>query len=147
MKTSKMVFSLIISVMLMVCLFSGVVEGSEVDPSTDLTEALLYWQEQALLLRQEIVLLRTENERLSTENKALRLTLNDAEALMLSLRVDLEKMNSLRLQAETSLSIAIAEIEQLELTIKKLSGARFGLIFGAVYNGSFGGLAGVTVSF
>ena len=147
----KKIISVMIIVITMVFLFPAVVVA---DPAADLAEALVYWQEQALLLRQENEVLRVENTRLTSENKALRLTLGDAEALIWSLRADLnamainvEKMNSLRLQAENALSLAIIEIEKLELTIKKLSGARFGLIFGAVYNGSFGGLAGVTVSF
>ena len=95
-----------------------------------------------------------ENTRLTTENKALRLTLGDDEALIWSLRADLnnmainvEKMNSLRLQAENALGLAIIEIEKLELTIKKLSGVRFGLIFSATFDGGFGGIAGVTISF
>ena len=141
----------IIAVLVMVFLFPTVVVAG---PTEDLTEALVYWQEQALVLKQENEVLRVENTRLSTENKALRLTLGDAESLIWSLRADMnelalnvEKMNSLRLQAENALSLAIIEIEKLELTIKKLSGARFGLIFGATYNGSFGGLAGVTVNF
>lgn len=129
-------------------------DGIVNDPSADLATNLVYWQEQAVALAAENKILKTDNERLKQENKWLNEDLADADMLILDLRANIndlaikvEQMNSLRIQAENALSLANITIKNLEETIKKLSGVRFGLLIGATYDGGFGGMAGITINF
>ena len=100
------------------------------------------------------LLFRVENERLSAENEALKADLKDADKTIYELRevindmaLQNEKMNSLRVQAESDLNTALEQIKILEELVRKLSGPRFNAIVGATYtNGEYGVMAGVTMS-
>ena len=150
----KKAFFIILTLLVMAVLIVVAANVVNADPNLDLAESLAYWQEQAVALMTENTLLKVENERLTKENKWLQEDLVDADMLILDLRANIndlaikvEQMNSLRLQAENALSLANITIKNLEETIKKLSGIRFGLLFGATYNGNFGAIAGVTINF
>ena len=124
------------------------------DPTSDLAEAVTYWQEKAVEASGELNLLRAENQRLSTENTALKADLKDADKTIYELReiindmaIQNEKTNSLRIQAENDLNTVLEQVKVLEEAIKKLSGPKFGALIGATYtNGEYGLMAGVTVS-
>ena len=56
------------------------------DPTSDLAEAVTYWQEKAVEASGELNLLKAENGRLSAENTALKADLKEADKTIYELR-------------------------------------------------------------
>lgn len=108
------------------------------DPIVDLTEAVAYWQEQAVQLAVERDRLEDELARLTEERNVL---LEDRAMLeVIAERLQSERDEAmglaraegkLRQDAERDIELAMDTIESLHAAIKRLAGPRFGIILGA----------------
>ena len=124
-----------------------------VEPISDLTDAVIYWQELALQLKTENEQIKAENKELKTENQLLKEDLAAADTLIIELKDNVSEIaqtareaEKLRIQADQDLKEALSQIKILEAAIKKLTGPRFSALIGATYeSGTYGLMAGITI--
>jgi len=103
----------------------------------------------------ELEMLTARYQEVLEENKALKEDLKSAELVMLELNsivhkmnLELEKSNSLRLQAELSLEISLSQISALEKAQKDNSKLKVSLMLGGIYHmNKLGAFAGFSISF
>ncbi len=136
--TRGSVFLLVIILLLIV--MPGFAEAVT-DPIVDLTDAVSYWQEQAVQaaierdkLRAQVTQLEGERDRLLADRAALEEIVTRLQAERNEALDNARAEASLRQQAEHDLEIAIGTIKSLEQALKRLAGPRFGVIMGATYD-------------
>lgn len=116
----------VLMAMLLVLMASFAVAAFQTSPIEDLTDAVAYWQEQAILAAVERDRIMDELVRITAERD-----------MLLADRATLEDIVR-RLQSERNDAIQNANSEallrqQLEIALMKLAGPRFSVIIGATY--------------
>ena len=139
MRTRLMPVLLVLTILL--ALAAPGLMAAAVDPIRDLTEAVAYWQEQAVLAVVERDRAQEELARVTGERDALLQDRATLEGIVGRLQDERNRAMdnaraeaSLRQQAEKDLDMAVGTIKSLQEALNRLAGPRFGLLFGATYD-------------